>query len=136
MTLSCEESGNTSLELPFGGRIVKYQSGGTTKSDPASSLWFFKNGCVYLVDTCDSFRLGTIELIGEEVLFSPSSEWLADDHCASSEALVDLLENLSGTYSLSEFGFLTITTKRGDMIRIQGSDTIIDPACPVESIAK
>ncbi len=133
---SCEESGNTSLELPFGGRIQNFQSNGITKTDLTSSIWFFENGCVYLVDNCDSFRLGTIELKDEVILFSASSEWLNGDHCTSSEALVDLLKNLSGSYQLSSSELLTIVTNRGDTMEILGSDIIIDPACPAENIAK
>ncbi len=133
---ACEETGSTTLELPFGGKIQDFQKTGITKTDLTSSLWFFENGCVFLVDDCDSFAIGSVEAIDGKLSFAPNSEWLDGDSCPSSEDLTDLLKNLSGIYSLSEKQVLTITTVEGNTISVQGSDAIIDPLCTVESRSK
>ena len=132
---SCEDAKPTHLELPFGGKIASFESNGFSRSDLTSSLWFFENGCVFLVDDCDSFAIGSVEVTGDQIVFSPSTAWLSGDHCELSGELVALLESLSGTYTLYPNRLMTISTSRGN-IAIEGSNAVIEPLCIVEDTSK
>ncbi|GAB4234581.1 MAG: hypothetical protein Tsb0034_08300 [Ekhidna sp.] len=128
---SCEEQEvNNGLQLPLGGKIESYTtSDGTIHNDITSSIWFFENRCVYLVNECEAASIGSFELVEDNFIFSPDSESIDQLSCESNEDLIAVLKEFSGVYEITDSKELSIVTHSGSEVSISLSEVTIEPVC-------
>lgn len=131
VTFSCDEQdAKAQLELPFGGRIESFATNeGVVGNNLNSSIWFFENGCAYLVDDCNQSSIGSFGFEEGKFTFFTDESLLSNVSCDTNKDLVKILGDFNGTYLMSTSNQLTINTESGHRMTVNNSNVVITPLC-------